>query len=419
LRVPGDKSISHRAAVLGALSEEGFELENFSPAADCASTVRCLGAMGAQVELLDGSRLTIRGGRDRLREPEDVLDAGNSGTTARLLCGLLAGLSGAFAVITGDDSLRRRPMRRVVEPLSAMGARISGREGGNRLPLVVWGTKLSGIRYEMKVPSAQVKSALLLAGLFANSPTSVVEGVKSRDHTEIMFRFLGLPMEARDGVVKVFPCDQVPGRSWRIPGDPSSASFWAAAALLIPGSEVLLEEVCLNPTRTGFFGLMSRCGAELEFRERGLYGGERVGDVLVRHSELSPFEVGPEEVPSMVDELPLLALVATQIPGRSVVRGAGELRVKECDRISAVAEGLRRLGARIEELPDGWEIEGPTALGGGRVRSFGDHRIAMTFSVAGLISEGEVLLDDAGCVRISYPQFFEHMRLLSGVCLDH
>lgn len=407
ITVPGDKSISHRAGFLGALSSGGIEVSHFSPGADCASTLACLERLGCEV-CRDGDRVRISRGRG-IRETDGTLDAGNSGTTARLMCGLLAGIPGAFSVISGDASLSRRPMSRVVDPLKTLGARIDGRDGGRRLPLSIRGTRLTGGSYLLPVASAQVKTALLLAGLSAQGSVTVTEPLPTRDHTEIMLEHLGVPLRREDSSVTVYPFDDLPGGSWRIPGDFSSAAFWIVAAALLPDSDLVLRGVGLNPTRTGLLEVLRGMGLDAGIGELSLAGGEPVGDLRVRTSQLGPVRIGAEQVPALVDELPLLAVTAALAEGVSEIRGASELRVKECDRISAVAEGLRSLGADLDEHEDGWTIRGGRPLQGGSVRSFGDHRIAMSMAVAALTAEGPVEIDDVDCVAISYPGFFDQL----------
>ncbi len=409
--VPGDKSISHRAALVGALSKEGIAVEHFSTGADCTGTLSCLSRLGYAVAR-EGEQVRVRRGDASIEG--GVLDAGNSGTTARLLCGLLAGMPGLFAVITGDESLSRRPMSRVVDPLRTLGARIDGRDGGRRLPLSIRGTRLSGGTYTLPVASAQVKSALLLAGLSAQGSVTVVEPRKSRDHTERLLEHLGVPLRREKGSVTVFPFEEPPGGSWRIPGDFSSAAFWIVAAALVEGSEVTLPGVNLNPTRTGLLAVLERMGLRCGIVPSSPSGGEPTGTLTVRPSPLRGTVVDADEVPLLVDELPLLAVAATQAEGVTEVRGAGELRLKESDRIEAVAEGLRTLGADIEELDDGWIIRGGRPLRGGAVAGRGDHRVAMALAVAGLVAAGDVEIDDADCVSVSYPGFIDELRKRSG-----
>ena len=403
--VPGDKSVSHRAALAGALSREGVEVEGFAPGADCASTLRCLEALGARVQRR-GDRVRVARGEGPLGAAA-VLDAGNSGTTARLLCGLLAGQPGTFTVIQGDESLSRRPMRRVVDPLRTLGARIDGREGGGLLPLSVRGTSLSGGVCTPGAPSAQVKSALLLAGLSARGSVTVAEPLKTRDHTEILLEHLGVPLRREGTAVTVYPLEDLPGGTWKVPGDFSSAAFWIVAAALLPEADLTLPEVGLNPTRTGLLSALGRMGLDYGVTDLTLSGGEPLGTLQVRSSSLEGTVVDAPEIPALVDELPILAVAAVRAKGVTEIRGARELRFKECDRIAAMAEGLRTLGAEVEEREDGWILRGPCRLRGGEVDSFGDHRVAMALGVAALTAEGPVRIRGAACAGISYPGFFE------------
>jgi len=411
IHIPGDKSLSHRVGFLGALSTQGIEVTNFSPGADCASTLTCLAQLGCSV-VRDQDRVKIsRGGG--IRETEGTLDAGNSGTTARLMCGLLAGIPGAFSVISGDESLRRRPMSRVVDPLRTLGARIDGRDGGKRLPLSIRGTRLCGGSYLLPVASAQIKTTLMLAGLSAQGSVTVTEPTPTRDHTEIMLEHLGVPVRREGSSITVYPFEDLPGGSWRIPGDFSSAAFWIVAATLLPDSDLILRGVGLNPTRTGMLETLRQMGLDVQIGSPCLSGGEKMGDLRVKASSLTAISIDAEIVPALVDELPVLAVAATQAEGVTEIRGAGELRVKECDRISAMTEGLRALGASLDEHEDGWTIRGGSKLHGGTVRSHGDHRIAMALAIAGLAADGPVEIDDAACVAISYPDFFDHLAAVA------
>ncbi len=411
IHIPGDKSLSHRVGFLGALSTQGIEVTNFSPGADCASTLTCLAQLGCSV-VRDQDRVKIsRGGG--IRETEGTLDAGNSGTTARLMCGLLAGIPGAFSVISGDESLRRRPMSRVVDPLRTLGARIDGRDGGKRLPLSIRGTRLCGGSYLLPVASAQIKTTLMLAGLSAQGSVTVTEPTPTRDHTEIMLEHLGVPVRREGSSITVYPFEDLPGGSWRIPGDFSSAAFWIVAATLLPDSDLILRGVGLNPTRTGMLETLRQMGLDVQIGSPCLSGGEKMGDLRVKASSLTAISIDAEIVPALVDELPVIAVAATQAEGVTEIRGAGELRVKECDRISAMTEGLRALGASLDEHEDGWTIRGGSKLHGGTVRSHGDHRIAMALAIAGLAADGPVEIDDAACVAISYPDFFDHLAAVA------
>jgi len=406
--VPGDKSISHRAALLGALSQEGMDISGYAPGEDCGRTLACLEQLGCRV-LREGSRVHVSRG-EGIRESQEVLYAGNSGTSARLLCGLLAGVPGFFGIIAGDASLSALPMERVVAPLRSAGARIDGREGGNRLPLCIRGASLVGGTFTLSVASAQVKTALLLAGLSSQGSVTVAEPSPSRDHTERMLGFLGLPLVQEENRITLFPYPELPGAAWEIPGDFSSAAFWIVGAALVPDSELLLEKVGLNPTRTGLLEVLERMGLHLQVENLHESGGEPRGNLRICSSSLESTRVVASEVPRMVDELPVLAVAATQAKGKTEIRGARELRYKECDRIRGMAEGLATLGADIQELEDGWIITGPTPLHGGKVKTLGDHRIAMALSIAALVADGPVELDDPACVNISYPSFFEDLE---------
>ena len=417
VRVPGDKSISHRAAILAAMAEGESRVTGFSPSDDCARTVAALQAMGVELVREDDT-LLVRGRGCGWDEPAGVIDLGNSGTSMRLLAGVLAGMPG-FRVLDGDESLRRRPMGRVVYPLREMGARIDGRRDGNLAPLAVRGGSLQGRSFAPAVASAQVKSCLLLAGLLASGETWVEEPLPTRDHTERMLPLAGVTVQRRGRAVGVAGPARLRGFELEVPGDPSAAAFLVVAACLVPGSRVVLPGVGVNPLRTGFLRVLSRMGARIEVEARapsaapGPCGeGEPVADLEVRYSPLQGTDVDPEEVPSLIDELPVLAVAACAARGVTRVRGAAELRVKESDRLAAVAEELRRLGARITELPDGWVIEGPCRLRGGTVSSRGDHRLAMAWAVAGLIAPAPVRVVGAEAVVVSYPGFFSHLRQL-------
>ncbi len=413
LRVPSDKSISHRAVIFGALARGRTVVHSWLRSEDTLATLNILKALGTEV-LEDNTRLEIEGRNYTFEEPSNVLDAKNSGTTARLMLGVLS-TQPFFSTLTGDESLRRRPMLRVVEPLRKMGARIDGRENGNKLPLSVRGGELKGISFFNKKASAQVKSSLIIAGLRAEGMTEVSEPVLSRDHTERMLRSFGVELisvpEERGHLIKVRGGQELRGTEVYCPADPSSSAFPLALAVLTEGSELLLRDVLVNPTRDGFFRKLREMGAELTYENEREFSGEPVADILVRGSgRLKAVKVYPEEVPSMVDEIPILAVVMALAEGRSEVRGAKELRVKESDRIRAVVENLRAMGVEVEEYEDGFSIEGTERLKGACIKTYGDHRIAMAFSVAGLLAEGETVIDDIDCVKVSYPGFFEDLE---------
>jgi 3-phosphoshikimate 1-carboxyvinyltransferase len=408
--MPGDKSISHRAALVGAIASGVTRVEGFLRAEDCLATVRCLRALGVGIEETP-EHLLIHGGL--LREPDDVLDVGNSGTTIRLLAGILAGQP-FHSILTGDASIRQRPMDRVAEPLRTMGARISGRGGGRLAPLSVEGGGLRGVSYVTPVASAQVKSAVLLAGLFAEGATAVTEPGLSRDHTERMLRAFGVPV-TKDGLtVRVVGPASLRGTAVRVPGDISSAAYFLVAAALVPGSRVTVEDVGLNPTRTGVLDVLRMMGAEVEVGDLRDLAGEPLGTVTVRASRLHGTLIAGELIPRLIDELPVLAVAACFADGETLIRDAGELRVKESDRIAALTRQLGRLGATIDAHPDGLAIVGRGRLRGGRVASDGDHRIAMALAVAGLRADGPVTIDDPACIRTSFPEFEAILRRVTG-----
>jgi len=410
LRVPGDKSISHRAAILGAIAHGTTRIWGFLLAEDCLSTLRCLRALGVTIDDR-GGQLEIRGGS--LREPEEILDVGNSGTTIRLLAGVLAGQR-FHSVLTGDASIRRRPMDRVADPLRRMGARISGRQGGRLAPLAIDGGGLRGIEHTTPVASAQVKTALLLAGLFADGETVIREPSQSRDHTERMLGAFGGQI-VRDGLTaRVRGPQALRGAEARVPGDLSSAAFFLVAAALVPGSDLAVAGVGLNPTRTGVLDVLKMMGAGVEVRDLKDEGGEPVGTVAVRGGRLHGTVIGGDLIPRVIDELPVLAVAASLAEGETVIRDAAELRVKESDRVETLARELGRLGATVEAQPDGLAIFGSRRLRGGRVSSGGDHRIAMALAVAGLCADGPVTVDDPACIETSFPGFADALRRATG-----
>lgn len=416
LRVPSDKSISHRAIILPSLAEGESIVKNFLKAGDTLTTLNVYRKLGVEIEEKDNVIYVKGKGLEGLKEPDDVLDMGNSGTTTRLTLGVLAGQN-FFVALTGDDSLRKRPMKRVVEPLSQMGAKIDGRKDANNLPISIRGGKLKGISYFNSKMSAQVKSAILLAGLYAKTPTEVIEPIVSRDHTEKMLNWMGANIEIdfiTEGYkVKISQTDRLKPIHINVPADPSSAAFFAAAAAIVPKSEIILKDVMVNPTRDGFFRKLKEMGADIEYKNKRDEAGEIVADVVVKYNDLKGVKVVKEEVPSMIDELPLLAIVATQAEGETIITGADELRVKESDRIKAIVENFKRLNLEIEELEDGMIIKGKQKVKGGVVDSYKDHRIAMGFAILGLISEDGITIKDADCVYISYPEFFKHLEKVS------
>ena len=410
LRVPGDKSISHRYAILAALADGVSTITGFADGADCRATLACLRALGVAVRPGAGAGddeaprpLAIHGrGLGALAPPAGPLDAGNSGTTMRLLAGVVA--AHPFrTVITGDASLRRRPMGRIIEPLERMGAGLEA--DGGRPPLTIRGGRLSGIEYAPPVASAQVKTAVLLAGLHAAGTTRVTEAAATRDHTERALAAFGVPVRREAGGVAVRGGAPLSAARLEVPGDLSSAAFWAAAAAALPGSDVEIEAVGLNPTRTAWLDVLRRAGADVEVRASGNAGCEPAGTLRVRHGRLRPVTVAPAEVPALIDELPVLGALAA-LGGGIEVSGAGELRHKESDRIARLAGGLRGLGARVEERADGFRVDGSQPLAGGAADAAGDHRLAMAFAVAALGARGPSVIAGADCVDVSYPGFF-------------
>ncbi|MCX7680707.1 MAG: 3-phosphoshikimate 1-carboxyvinyltransferase [Anaerolineae bacterium] len=418
VRIPGDKSISHRALLLSALAEGASHIENFLPSGDCKATLGCLRLLGVHIEQHDATTLTVHGhGKYGLQPPASPLDCVRSGTTMRLLCGILAGQP-FQSILTGDLQLLRRPMRRVVEPLRRMGAEITDTEG--YAPLSISGRQLHGYDHALEIASAQVKSALLLAGLYADSPTTVREPAPSRDHTERMLSAMGARLTINGLSTTIIP-DTTPLRplSLVIPGDISSAAFPLVAALLVSGSEVTVEGVGVNPTRTGLLDVLREMGAEVAVSNARALGGEPVADLTARTSGLRGVEIGGATVVRMIDEFPVLAVAATQAEGRTIVRDAAELRVKETDRIATVVMELGKLGAQIEPLPDGFIVSGPTPLQGTAVSSHGDHRLAMALFVAGLVAAGETTIEDMDCVSDSFPGFVELMYSLTAAVDGH
>lgn len=413
VRPPGDKSISHRYALLASIADGPSRISGYSTGGDCASTLACLRRLGVRIEELrrdeTGLELRVDGrGFRGFEAPSSELDAGNSGSTMRMLSGLLAAHP-FTAAVTGDDSLKRRPMRRIILPLERMGARVESTDG--RPPLIVHGTaSLRAIDFEPEVPSAQVKSAVLLAGLHAAGTTRVLEPIATRDHTERALGAFGVDV-ARSGLaVSVAGGQRLSGADLSVPGDVSSAAFWMVAAASLSGSEIVITEVGLNPTRIGILDVLRRMGAHIEIDEAASVG-EPVGTITVQHQELRSTEITPGEVPGVIDELPVLAAMATH-GGELRVSGAQELRVKESDRISALAEGLRRMGADVEEQLDGFHVRGSRRLTGGEVDARSDHRLAMAFAVAALGASGPTTIHDAGAAAVSYPEFFSVLETL-------
>jgi 3-phosphoshikimate 1-carboxyvinyltransferase len=408
IRVPGDKSISHRYALLAALSEGRSVLRHYAPGADCRSTLACLEALGVDVSLDDEAVTIVGQGLRAFRRPASPLDAGNSGTTMRMLAGILAAQPFRSEIV-GDDSLSRRPMRRVIEPLTRMGARIDSTDG--HPPLIVNGTALTPITYELPVPSAQVKSAILLAGLHADGTTAVVEPAQTRDHTERALEAFGFVVDVERLTVSICGGQRGLGTDLPVPGDFSSAAFWMVAAAALPGSEVTIEDLGLNPTRTGLIDVLRRFGARVAVQVMSAHAGEPHGTVTVTGDRTGSIEIPPHEVPGLIDELPAIAALAAH-GGEVSVRGAAELRVKESDRIAALVAGFRGLGIDADERPDGFVIRGQGTPTGGVADARGDHRMAMAFAIAALAARNSSQVDRADSVGISYPGFFETLQRL-------
>ncbi len=408
IRVPGDKSISHRALILGALAAGESQISGILESADVRSTASVLRSLGVRIPDLSQSFRFSGKGLQGLRQPGSSLDAGNSGTTVRLMSGVVAAHPFASR-FEGDASLSRRPMKRIAEPLTAMGARFEfAREDG--LPMTIHGGRLAGISWNTRAASAQTKSAILLAGLSAGVQVTVIEAQKSRDHTERMLVSLGAPVEADGTSVSLSPVENIGPLELTVPGDPSSAAYFVALAVLGGVKEVRLPGVCVNHTRTGFMDTLREMGARIDYEDRLAVAGDLAATVVARKSRLRDCVVGAPEIPAMIDELPLLACVAAGAGVNVEVRGAKELRVKESDRIAAVAQNLRTVGASIEEFPDGFAVSGIKKKLAGRITTYGDHRIAMAFGVLGALAGNSIDIDDPDCVAVSYPHFWQDLQ---------
>ncbi|MBS6729716.1 MAG: 3-phosphoshikimate 1-carboxyvinyltransferase [Lachnospiraceae bacterium oral taxon 082] len=407
LKVPGDKSISHRAVMFGSIAKGTTNIKGFLTGADCISTISIFKKMGIDIEL-DNTFVKVHGkGLYGLTCPHEILDCGNSGTTTRLVSGILSAQN-FTSVLTGDKSIQKRPMNRIITPLSMMGADIESNDGF--APLTITGSKLHGIEYNSPVASAQVKSAILLAGLYASSPTTVTEPAKSRDHTELMLKKFGANLTSTKTSVTINPCSELFANDIDVPSDISSAAFFMAAAILVPDSELILENVGINPTRDGIIKVLKDMGANIEIINQ-TDSFEPVADIKVAYSKLHATCIGGDIIPTLIDELPLLAALASLAEGTTVIKDAGELKVKESNRIRVMCEELSKLGVDVFETEDGMEIKGADNLKGNvTISTHDDHRIAMTFAVLNLISDGEIKLDNKNCVEISYPDFFNDLN---------
>lgn len=412
LTLPGDKSISHRALIFSALSSGKCEIHNLCSGEDASRTLEMFRQMGIQAESPGGTCVSITGkGLHGLQEPSTVLYAGNSGTTTRLMAGLLSAQR-FFTVLTGDTSLNQRPMKRVVGPLRQMGACIHGRSDGHYAPLAITGSHLHGIDYLLPVASAQIKSSLMLAGLYADGPTRITEPALSRDHTERMLEHLGIPIKRESETVAITAAAAIRPERYDIPGDISSAAFFIVAALLVPGSEIVLRSIGVNPTRTGIIDILKAMGGSIELHNNRTVCGEPVADIFVRASRLKGILINGGIIPRAIDEIPVVAIAASCAEGTTVISDAAELRVKESDRIATMTSELKKCGVTVQENEDGMIITGTDQLAGVCCQSYGDHRIAMAFAVAGLVAAGEMTIEDSGCINTSFPEFMPKLTEL-------
>lgn len=410
ITVPGDKSISHRAVMFGALSKGKTEVTNFLQGADCLSTISCFRRLGIAIEN-NKNRITIHGnGLYGLSAPDGILDTGNSGTTTRLISGILAAQP-FETLLTGDASIQRRPMKRIMEPLSLMGAQIESLHGNNCAPLKIKGTALKGIHYHSKVASAQVKSAILLAGLYARGETSVTEPVLSRNHSEIMLRTFGADIHTENTTAVLLPGSQLTGQKINVPGDISSAAYFIAAGLIVPGSDILIRNVGINPTRDGILKVARAMGGNITLLNEN-HEGEPTADLHVVYSPLHGTIIEGDIIPTLIDEIPIIGIMAAAANGTTVIRDAAELKVKESNRIDVMVKNLSAMGCPITGTEDGMIIEGAAPLKGSTVHAYGDHRIAMSFAVASLIAHGETTITGSECVNISYPEFYTDLKNL-------
>ena len=409
----GDKSISHRAVMFSSISKGHNKISNFLMGEDCLSTISCFRKMGVDIQI-DGKDVYVKGnGLYGLKRPKEILDVGNSGTTIRLMMGILAG-NKFDATLIGDNSIAKRPMKRVTDPLRLMGCNIEGKDDANYTPIKIYGGDLKAIDYHMPVASAQVKSALILASLYANDTSFIYEKVKSRNHTEIMLKSFGADINVENLKISVNPVNELFSQDIYVPGDISSAAFIIASALITKGSEVIIKNVGLNETRTGIIDVVKNMNGNIEIINERLVGGELVGDLLVRYTkDLCATTIDKDIIPRLIDEIPVIAVLATQAEGTTIIKDAQELKVKESNRIKSMVENLKILGADIEELEDGMIIKGKSKLNGGKIKTFKDHRIAMAFSTLNLISDEKIKLDDEDCINVSFPGYFDLIKSLT------
>ena len=410
--VPGDKSISHRSLILGSISRGETRVYNLLNSLDCLRTLECMQSLGVKIELDEDNSVNIKGkGLYGLQEPKVILDVGNSGTTIRLLTGLLSGQN-FYSVLNGDNSIRKRPMKRVVQPLRLMGANIWGRENGQLAPLSIKGRKLNPLYYTLPVASAQVKSALLLAGLYTTGETVISEPLSTRDHTERMLETMQADIKISPPKIKIKGGIELRSTDIFIPGDISSAAYFIAAASILRGSQIIIKQVGVNPTRTGVIEILKKMGTKIDILNYQIKSNEPRADLKIEYSELKGIEIKEEMVPLLIDELPLIAVVASQAKGKTVVSGAKELRVKETDRIKAIVSELKKMGVDIKEKEDGFIVEGPSKLKGAVCESYNDHRIAMSLAVAALLAEGKTGIRNSECIEISFPGFEKTLQNL-------
>lgn len=409
----GDKSISHRAVMFSSISKGHNKISNFLMGEDCLSTISCFRKMGVDIQI-NGKDVYVKGnGLYGLQRPKEILDVGNSGTTIRLMMGILAG-NKFDATLIGDNSIAKRPMKRVTDPLRLMGCNIEGKDDANYTPIKIYGGDLKAIDYHMPVASAQVKSALILASLYANDTSFIYEKVKSRNHTEIMLKSFGADINVENLKISVNPVNELFSQDIYVPGDISSAAFIIVSALITKGSEVIIKNVGLNETRTGIIDVVKNMNGNIEIINERLVGGELVGDLLVRYTkDLCATTIDKDIIPRLIDEIPVIAVLATQAEGTTIIKDAQELKVKESNRIKSMVENLKILGADIEELEDGMIIKGKSKLNGGKIKTFKDHRIAMAFSTLNLISDEKIKLDDEDCINVSFPGYFDLIKSLT------
>lgn len=411
IEIPGDKSISHRSVMFGSIAKGVTRVTNFLPGDDCLSTISCFRKLGVKIEENQNELIIYGNGFEGLQEPNEILDVGNSGTTIRLLLGILAGRP-FFSSLVGDHSIGKRPMTRVTEPLKTMGAQIDGRKNGAYTPISIRGGHLNPIHYQLPVASAQVKSALILAGLQAEGETTIIEIAETRDHTERMIKKFGGVVETNNRVIKVKGGQMLEASDIHVPGDISSAAFFLVAGAIVPNSEIVLKNVGLNPTRTGIIEVMQNMGADMEISLHDEDSFEPTGDITIRTSNLKGTVIEGDLIPRLIDEIPIIALLATQAEGQTIIKDAEELKVKETNRIDTVVVELTKLGAKIEATDDGMIITGGSTLNGGTVSSHGDHRIGMMLAIAALLTKDTVTLENPSAIAVSYPNFFTHLNEL-------